>query len=110
MGNVVNLGDIRILLESGRALDQMRADAREGLERLLCADISKFDGRMLTKTRDHILRFRRTLVAMSPEAQKLLEARVDTLNLDRPLSDAEALDMALEILAPELAKVSVRFA
>ncbi len=106
MDNVVNLGDIRILLESGRALDQMRADAREGLERLLCADISKFDGRMLRKTRDHILQFRRTLVAMSPEAQKLLETRVRTLNLDRPLSS----DMALEILAPELAKVSVRFA
>ncbi len=107
MANVVNLRDIRTLLEAGleagQTIDQIHADARDGLERLLCANVREFDGRMLRKTRDLILQLRYTIIASSPEAQELVEARVRTLN--RALSEDETLDT----LAPELAKVSVHF-
>ena len=85
-------------------MDQIHADARDGLDRVLCADVSKFDGRTLRKTRDLILQFRSTIVATSPEGLKLVEARVRTLN--RALS----VDETLDALAPELARVSVHFA
>ncbi len=103
MANVVNLRDIRTLLEAGQTIDQIHADARAGLERLLCANVREFHGRMLRKTRDLILQLRYTIIASSPEAQELVEVRVRTLN--RALSEDEALDT----LAPELAKVSVHF-
>ena len=103
MANVVNLKDVRIILEAGQTADQIRADMQDALDRLLCADVSKFDGRMLRKARDHILQFRWMLAAGSPEGRKLIEAQVRTLN--RALSE----DEALEALAPELAKVSVHF-
>ncbi len=108
MANVVNLRDIRTLLEAGQTIDQIHVDARAGLEGLLCTNVREFDGRMLRKTRDLILQLRYTIIASSPEVQELVEARVRTLN--RALSEDEASDMALEILVPELAKVSVRFA
>ena len=104
MGNVINLGDIRIVIEAGQTIDQTHADARADLDRLLCADVKEFDGRMLRKTRDHILQLRRLIIVTSPEAQKLVEAQVRTLN--RVLSEDETLD----VLAPVLAKVSIRFA
>ena len=104
MTNVVDLELRRILLESARAFDQIEETAQQGLDKILCADVSKFDGRMLRKTRDRILNFRRMLVVNSPEGRKLVEARVGTLNR------ALTVDETLDALAPLLAEVSVRFA
>ena len=103
MADVVNLKDIRILLGAGQTADQIHADARDGLERLLCANVREFDGRMLRKIRDQILQFRWIMAATCPEGRKLIEARVRTL--DRALSE----DEALEALAPQLAQVGVHF-
>ena len=110
MSNVVNLKDVRIILEAGQTMEQVHADTCAALDRLLCANVREFDGRMLRKTRDHILQLQYLIIVSSPEAHKLVEARVGTLNLDKPLSEDDALDLAFDQLAPELAKVSVHFA
>ena len=104
MSNVVKLKDIRAILEAGQTIDQVLADARDTLDMLLAADVREFDGRMLRKTRDQILEWRYIIVALSPEGRKRVEARVRTRG--RVLSEDETLD----VLAPELAQVSVRFA
>ncbi len=103
MSNVVNLEDYKTILESGQAIDQIYENARADLDRLLCANVREFDGQMLRKIRDRILQFRYVIVTTSPGAQERIEARVGTLN--RVLSAEETL----ELFAPELAQVSVRF-
>ncbi len=110
MDNVVNLKDIRILLEAGQTIDQINADLQDALDRLLCTNVKEFDGRMLRKTRDQILYFQRMLVVCSPEAKELIEDRIRTLSLDKPLTEAEAEAMGFEACAPIFAQVSVRFA
>ncbi len=66
MDNVVSLKNKRILLESAQDLNRIREIAQEGLDKILCADVSKFDGRLLRKTRDHILQLRNTIMVSSP--------------------------------------------
>ena len=106
MDNVVNLMSVKVLMESAQIIEQIHEDTEDALDKLLFADVSKFDGRMLRKSRDHILQFRRIMVESSPEGRKLVEARIRSLSLDRPLTEDETLDA----LAPELARVSVSFA